>query len=187
MIEKSQVASCKSQVALSAMCQVKSFVSWFLLLGTIACAICFGALMSLCYAQPVSSGELIAHGGQYDGQTVIYQGEAIGDVMSRGSHAWVNVNDGENTMGIWVPLALARQITYTGSYKSRGDRVEVVGIFHRACPEHGGDMDIHAQVLRKISGGRGIEEKLNTSKKNQVVILGALCILIWILTQFARK
>jgi len=147
----------------------------------------FCLFFRLAYAQPLSSSEFIKNAKQLDGKIVTYQGEVIGDVMKRADFAWVNVNDGINAIGIWVPLPLTGEIIYTGSYKSKGDIVEVSGIFHRACLEHGGDLDIHAQTLRKIDSGRFIRERLNPAKVNQALILLGVLFLAWILTRFLRK
>ncbi len=112
-----------------------------------------------CYAQPVSSSELINKAKEYDGKTVIYEGEVIGDIMSRGEYAWINVNDTKNAIGIWIDKVFTKDIVYTGSYKSKGDWVEITGVFHRACPEHGGDLDIHGQALRKTKLGKNAPER----------------------------
>jgi len=142
---------------------------------------------SCCYAQPVSSIELINNAKLYDGKTVTYEGEVIGEVMVRGEYAWINVNDGQNAVGIWVNKNLTQDILYAGNYKFKGDGLEITGIFHRACPEHGGDLDIHAQGLRKIRPGRQTLEKLNLGKRNlALVLLGVLC-LVWILRQLKIK
>jgi hypothetical protein len=143
--------------------------------------------LTLCSAQPISSTELINNARQYDGKTVTYAGEVIADVMKRGDYAWINVNDGANAIGIWIRSSLSKNISFTGSYKFKGDIVEVTGVFHRACPEHGADLDIHAQAMRKVNTGRPIQEKLNPGKRNQaIILLGVLC-LIWILTRFKHK
>jgi hypothetical protein len=139
------------------------------------------------YAQPISSNELINNAKQYNNKLVVYEGEVIGDIMARGDYAWINVHDGDKAIGIWLPAFLLKDITYTGSYKSRGDGVEITGIFHRACPEHGGDLDIHAQAIRKTGAGRIVIERLNIDKRNQVIILFAVFCLVWILSLFIRK
>ncbi|MDP2905152.1 MAG: DNA-binding protein, partial [Candidatus Omnitrophota bacterium] len=114
-------------------------------------------------------------------------GEAIGDVMPRGGNAWVNINDGNNALGVWMDASTAKEIKFTGSYKSRGDSLEITGVFHRACLEHGGDLDIHAQGLRKLASGRMVNQRLNLDKRNlSLILLGALLI-IWILTLFRKK
>jgi hypothetical protein len=139
------------------------------------------------YAQSLTSSELINNAKGYDGRIVVYKGEVIGDLMKRGDFAWANVNDGINAIGIWLPVSLSQEIIYTGSYKAKGDIIEVSGVFNRACSEHGGDLDIHAQTLRKIDSGRLIREKFNTAKGNQALILLGVLFLVWILTLFLRK
>jgi hypothetical protein len=139
------------------------------------------------YGQTVSSTELINNAKLYDGKVVVYEGEVIGDIMKRGDYAWINVNDGDKAVGIWVNYSLTKEINYTGSYKSKGDRIEITGVFQRACVQHGGDLDIHAQGIRKLSPGRAIQEKLNPGKRNLAITsLGFLC-LIWILVLLKRK
>lgn len=147
----------------------------------------FFILPITCLAQPLSSAELINNSQVYDGLIVSYEGEVIGDVMKRATGTWININDGENAVGIWGSPFLLKDVVYTGSYKSFGDKIEITGIFHRACPEHGGDLDIHAQSLRKINSGRLKQERLNPDKRNQVIILAGVLILIWILSLLNRK
>jgi hypothetical protein len=156
---------------------------FFIFLTCVLVSWCPGVL----FAQPISSTELINNAKQYDGKQVVYEGEVIGDIMARGDYAWINVNDGVNAIGIWIEKAQAKDILYSGSYKSKGDRVEVVGVFQRACLQHGGDLDIHAQSLRKISPGRVVVERLNLGKRNLIfVLLGILC-LVWILRLLKTK
>lgn len=130
-----------------------------------------------CFAQPISSTDLINNAKQYDGKEVVYTGEVIGDIMARGNFAWINVNDGKAAIGIWIEKGLTQSVNYTGSYKSKGDWIEISGVFHRACSEHGGDLDIHAQQIRKIISGGEIPEKLEQGKRNLVfILLGVLCL-----------
>jgi len=133
-----------------------------------------------CYAQPISSAELINNARLYDGKIVSYEGEVIGDIMKRGDYAWININDGQNAIGVWINSALIKDISFTGSYKSVGDGIEVTGVFRRACPEHGGDLDIHAQAIRKTGAGRHLQERLNLDKRNQIFIFLGVIVLIWI-------
>lgn len=138
-------------------------------------------------AQGIGSNELIKNAQQYDGKQIIYSGEVIGDVMARGEFSWVNINDGENALGVWISASLAKEISFTGSYKTRGDNLEIMGTFHRVCVEHGGDLDIHAQSLRKLSSGRVVKEKAHSDKvKVSLILLGAIFI-IWTFTLFKHK
>jgi hypothetical protein len=137
-----------------------------------------------CYAQPVSSTELVNKARDYDGKSVVYAGEVIGDVMARGDFVWVNMNDGENAIGIWLNKELAGEIQFAGSYHAKGDRLEITGVFHRGCIQHGGDMDIHAQTVRTISPGGPVREEFDTGKRNFTFILLAVLALVLI---FARQ
>jgi hypothetical protein len=130
-------------------------------------------------AMAVSSAELINNARQYDGKTVTYEGEVIGEAMPRGGYAWLNVSDGLNAIGVWVKREMARDIAHTGSYRAKGDWVAVTGVFNRACPMHGGDLDIHAFELRRIGTGRIIKQRLNITKRNlSLVLLGLLCLVL---------
>ena len=125
---------------------------------TTLCRICTHLLwVFLLLAQTLFAGiestELIEKGSEYDGKTVDYSGEVIGDLMARKNHAWINVSDGNNAMGIWSERVLIPPIHYFGSYAARGDTILVRGVFHRNCPEHGGDMDIHASAITIVAAG----------------------------------
>lgn len=121
------------------------------------------ACIGLCFARaafaagegqrPVSCAALIDHGRDYDGKEILFQGEAIGEPMRRGDHAWVNVLDGSGAMGAWMPAADVASFAHYGSYREKGDLVALCGVFHRACPDHGGDMDIHVESIEVLARG----------------------------------
>ena len=140
----------------------------------------FGLMAHMAYAQPVSSTELINNAKQYECKVVDYRGEVIGDIMIRGQYAWVNINDGQNAIGIWGLKALIKDITYKGSYGFNGDMVEIKGKFNRSCPEHGGDLDIHAQSIRKVMSGKQIFESLDFNKVKIALILLGIVLLLYI-------
>jgi hypothetical protein len=117
-----------------------------------------------CYAQSSSGSDLINNAKLYDGKTVVYRGEVIGDIMIRGSHAWVHVNDAGMAIGVWVERLSVRDIRYAGDYRAQGDIVEVSGVFHRSCLEHGGDLDIHAREVKRISPGTYISKPVEAKK-----------------------
>jgi len=154
-----------------------------LILSFTFCALSF----TVSCAQPISSSELIKNAKDYDGKTVLYGGEVIGDIMRRGDFAWINVNDGQNAIGVWIDASMLKEITYTGSYRSKGDVVDIAGEFHRACPEHGGDLDIHARALQKKIDGGMIVQKFNPDKRNLIIILLGLLATLWILSLLKRK
>ena len=109
----------------------------------------------------VSSGELIEQGAAYDGKTVDFSGEAIGESMQRGDHAWVNVSDGQNALGVWIRAEVLSSIHAYGTYATRGDVLRIRGTFHRACAEHGGDMDLHAETVAVVTHGAPTPHELS--------------------------
>jgi hypothetical protein len=141
----------------------------------------------LCFGQTISSADLIAKAKDLNGKQVVYSGEVIGDVMKRGDFAWVNINDGANAIGIWINSGMAAEIRLTGDFKHTGDLVDVTGIFNRACVEHGGDMDIHAQTLSLKRSGVSTPHSCDKTKKELAIkLLGAL-VIIWILSQLKLR
>ena len=133
-----------------------------------------------------TSTDLINNAKDFDGQIIIYQGEVIGEVMARGEYAWVNLNDGKNALGIWLKKDLVGAIANAGSYKTIGDTVEIAGVFHRSCLDHGGDLDIHAESLRLIKGGNRVKEHLSPRRLKIAFGLGAILIILWISSILAK-
>ncbi|MCU0666727.1 MAG: DNA-binding protein [Candidatus Omnitrophica bacterium] len=137
-----------------------------------------------CYAQVLTSMDLINNAKEYEGKIVSYKGEVIGDIMIRKDYAWVHVNDGVIAIGIWVPKAMVQNIQFAGDYQKKGDIVEVSGTFHRACREHGGDLDIHASGIIKIASGSPITHPLSRKKVNIAVYSLVLVLLFYALSKF---
>ncbi|RJP32588.1 MAG: hypothetical protein C4536_05860 [Actinobacteria bacterium] len=135
-----------------------------------ACALLSSTTYAFADGERVTTQELIENAEAYDGRKVVIEGEVVGDIMIRGTHAWITVNDdtfsersreegGELTgisnygIGVWLPAREVEEIRILGGYKSKGDRVRIQGVFHRADPENGGDMDIHGTYLEVLEPG----------------------------------
>ena len=128
----------------------------------------------------VASAALIENAPLWDGRIVSFAGEAVGEAMIRGDHAWLHVNDdgyqarkpgegrplaGYNTgQAIWVPLEAAHRVRLFGGYRHKGDTVRVTGEFHAACREHGGDMDVHATGLEIVREGHAVTHRLHSGR-----------------------
>ena len=134
----------------------------------------------------VSSTDLIKNSKEYDGKTVTYEGEVIGDVMQRGEYGWINVTDGENTIGIWCKKEDLSKIKFAGSYRKNGDRIKAIGIFNMCCSQHQGELDLHAQKLEVVESGVEITYPLNVKKAKLVGIL-AIAALGFILLSILRR
>ena len=139
------------------------------------------------FAQVVTSMDLINKAKSYDGKTVIYRGEVVGDIMLRKDYAWINANDGKNAMGIWLKKELVKDLRFLGSYSYLGDAVEAEGEFHRACPEHGGDMDIHAQTLIIGQQGSKIIHQIKIGKVKVAASVLFILIILCLLRLFRKE
>jgi hypothetical protein len=139
----------------------------------------------------------IAEGLYWNGQTVTFHGEAIGEVMVRGEYAWIHLNDdaymvknveegaelgGYNSgMAVWAPAALTKQIDTYGDYQHEGSIVEIEGVFNGACKEHGGDTDIHATSLKVLRAGHVVVDRVPAWKAVLAVVLAAAAgMLFWL-------
>lgn len=147
--------------------------------------VCLLLAASAAFAQPasaepraVSSTEMIEQAAALDGQEVSYTGEAVGELMVRGDYSWINASDGANAIGLWIGTDMARQVKTLGSYRYTGDRITVIGTYHRACPEHGGDIDIHVSELTVVAPGTATKHVVERDRLWLVVLLVllALCL-----------
>lgn len=111
-------------------------------------------------ADAVAASELIEHARALDGERVVFQGEAVGEVFPRGGHSWINLSDGTAAIGIWVEASSIPEDAKLGSWKGKGAVFRVAGTFHRACVEHGGDLDIHADTFVLVFAGTSTERPL---------------------------
>ncbi|MBU0686478.1 MAG: DNA-binding protein [Candidatus Margulisbacteria bacterium] len=131
-------------------------------------ALCTLLAVAAFAATTVDSSYLIDNEQILDGKTVEFNGEVIGNVMKRGKYAWVNVSDRYNAIGIFMPNEMADKIKQAGSYNFKGDTVTVIGVFHRACKQHGGDLDIHADSLEIVAPGH---QTVHPIKATRVILL----------------
>lgn len=145
-------------------------------------------ILPVAYAAPVvSSEELFKEAEKYDGKTVIYKGEVIGDIMVREEFAWINVRDKSGAIGVFCPKEMVGEIKHEGGYWFTGDTVSVWGTFHRSCPEHGGDTDIHAEKITIIQEGRAISHPLDAGKVKASIILPAIALALAIIHLVVRR
>lgn len=145
----------------------------------------------------VNSASLVDNANAWNGHVVTFKGEAIGEAMVRGKMAWIHLNDdaymwknieegakldGYNSgHAVRISTDLAMKIRFFGDFKHEGDVVKIVGTFNAACPQHGGDMDIHASTLQIVRVGHPAHHVINTSR---AIIAGVLLVLALILHRF---
>jgi hypothetical protein len=157
----------------------------FLVLSSVFC------LLSSVYnaeaAPVVSSEELLNEPDKYDGKTVTYQGEVIGDIMLRGEDAWVNVRDKGAAIGVFCSKQLVEGIKHQGSYGFQGDIISLTGVFNRSCPQHGGDTDIHSEKIVIIREGGKISHPIEPQKVKAGIFLPVLAFVLAIAHLLIRK
>lgn len=142
-------------------------------------------------AVAVSSRELLGCPAAYHGRRVRYVGEAVGEVLGRGDHAWVQLNDdayheagplphrpdyaGANSgVGVRLPAAPAERIARTGGPRRRGDVVVVEGRFHRAQPGTADAMVIDADRVERVAAGEPTPQPVLPDRRVAALTLGAL-------------
>jgi len=136
------------------------------------------------------SAELIGKSKEFDGRSVEFVGEAIGESMRRGDHVWLNLLDSGGAIGVWANRADLPAIRYFGSSAARGDTLWVRGIFHRSCPEHGGDLDIHAAALEVVTPGELKRETLHAGRMALaagLLLSAAVAFFLWRARQKGRE
>lgn len=146
----------------------------------------FVTLFNSAPAFAVNSLDLVEDAQFYDGAKIEYEGEVIGDIMVRGDFVWINVNDGNRAIGVWAKQDLAKKIKIKGDYGNVGDRIRVKGTFNRACTQHGGDLDIHAEKISIIEKGHKVEHPIDPKKVIVSVVLLLMVIAVILLPRIFK-
>ena len=111
---------------------------------------------------PIS--ELASADSFHDEQTVLVEGEVVGDLIrdeSESDHCWITLqeSDGESTsvVSVFIKRDLTSMIDSWGHYGQKGTTLQVDGVFHLTCPDHQGASDIHATTAAVVSSGEAVE------------------------------
>lgn len=123
------------------------------------------------HARALTGNDLVEDAQFYDGAQIEFLGEVIGDIMARGDHVWININDGTRAIGVWAERSTAKLVTTPGDHNHIGDKVMVYGTFNRACPQHGGDLDIHASRIVLIEKGKEVQHPVDIKRVLVCVVL----------------
>jgi len=125
----------------------------------------------------------------FDGVTVTYVGEVVGDVLQRDGGAWVLVNDdpyaletgplpahgslaGTNTgLPVWLPEELLAGLGEPGRPGRRGDVVELTGRVVRVDRDDAGGTTLRAESLRIVAAGEPVGEPLDVPRLVLALVL----------------
>jgi hypothetical protein len=137
--------------------------------------------------ETVNSAALVENAKAWNDRQIQFSGEAIGERMIRGEMAWIHLNEdsyqGKNLeegggfsgynggQAVWLSARDALRLTVFGDYNHGGDGVTVTGVFHAACREHGGDMDIHATSVSAVTPGHQVTHAFNGGNAIIAVVL----------------
>ena len=114
---------------------------------------------------PVPIGELVANARAMDGQVMRIMGEAVGDLMVRGDHAWVNILDASGTaIGVFLAKEEALKVKNLGKYRQKGDIVDLQGVFNDSCDVHDGEPDVHAGSIAVVERGYPVSYPIEVSR-----------------------
>ncbi len=120
-------------------------------------------------ADRATSTAVLACPSAYDGRTIVYVGELVGDLLRRDGGAWVLVNDdpyalevgplplhadrrGTNQgLSVWLPEATLDRVSGLGRPGQRGDVVAVTGVVRRVDPAAGGALTLRAESLEVLA------------------------------------
>lgn len=144
----------------------------------------------------VTSGDLYDCPHTYDGHTVTFEGEVVGAVLRRADGAWVQLNDdayagdlgplpshrafrgGNSGVGVHIAPEVARELTWVGSHRSRGDVLTVTGVFHLSDPTSGESAVIRAAHGEVTRSGGSLEHPPLRDRQVAGVVLGLVAIAV---------
>lgn len=128
-------------------------------------------------ASDVRVSEILSNPSKYDGQKLTIRGEVVQFKAKSGDGYFVQLNDdpyveksiaegskpkGSNiAISVFLPGKLVEKIKYYGSYRYKGDIIEVNGTFNTSCRKHQGETDFHAENIRIIKRGYPIKKTIN--------------------------
>lgn len=142
----------------------------------------------------VSSTQVVSCPSAYDGLTVTYVGEVVGELLPRRGGAWAQVNDddyalitgpvvghreraGFNTgLSVWLEDELAERIEATGRPARRGDVVLLRGTILRADPQDGGGITLRADELQTLAGPLELDPPLHTVQVVVAIVLSLIAV-----------
>lgn len=135
----------------------------------------------------ISITGLIEKAKENDLKEVVIEGEIIGDIFYRGDFIWINVSDGNNAIGVWMPEKSAENLSHPGDYSHKGDFVQITGNFNRVCAEHIGETDIHSNNLIVLKKGENVGHQVDMQRLKITAGIFSVVIILFGIKLFLRK
>lgn len=152
----------------------------------------------------VSADELLNCPESFDRRTVRYRGEVVGGPMERRDGAWLQVNDdayavagrlrahqeyrGENVgVGVFLPADLEVRIGTVGGPRTRGDLVEVVGVFRRVDPDTREVAVVRASSAEVVRPGEALADPPLRPRQVAAGVLAVLAVAVMLTERTAAR
>lgn len=153
----------------------------------------------------ITSPMVLSCPSAFDGRSVRYVGEVVGETLERDGGAWVLVNDdayalevgplaahgdhrGLNSgLSVWLRDELLEEVSDLGGPRVRGDVIEVQGVIRRADPADGGGLTLRAERLEVLAPATTVSEPVNVT---QAVVAAATLLLgagLWLLRRRSQR
>lgn len=155
----------------------------------------------------VSSTQAYLCPSAYDGLTVTFVGEVVGEILPRQGGAWAQVNDdayalehgpliahreraGFNAgMSVWLPDGFHERIDGVGRFERRGDVILIRGTLHQADPLDGGGLTIRAEEMEILAASTEVRDPIHVPQLVTAVALALFAVagLVWLRWSRARR
>lgn len=137
------------------------------------------------YYRKMSIGGMLAATVRLEGQGVSFKGEAVGaPIVADAEHKWVNVVSNGAMIGVYLANEQADKISHWGGHDTTGDTIRVKGIFHLACADHDGELEVHGATLKVTAQGAAVEEG---GWSRELLFAGAVMAALGLLVSIAQR
>lgn len=153
----------------------------------------------------VTSNQLYDCPQTYDGQVVRYRGEVIGAVLHRDDGAWVHLNDdiyadvlgplpahrdyrgGNAGVGVFVSHEVADAIEWVGGPDTRGDVLQIRGVFRRVDPASAEVAVIRAETAQIADRGGRFDQDPLRDRRFAALAAAAVAVAVTVVERVARR
>lgn len=127
-----------------------------------------------------SIADLAKADSYYEGQTVLVQGEVVGDRINdemQSGNCWVTLQDSDaanpSVVSVFMTIEQSNVIDSYGHFGMKGTELQVRGTFHLECSEHQGMSDIHVEELSALASGEVEYPQVNRS----ILVVGIVAVI----------
>ncbi|MDD5069184.1 MAG: hypothetical protein PHV17_00480 [Candidatus Omnitrophica bacterium] len=135
------------------------------------------------FSEPATVNALIERSAEFDGKKVSLTGEVIGDCLKSSDGMWINLLSGADAIGVFVKSkdkAILDKVKNFGSYKTKGDILEVEGTFYRYSPSHA-NLALYAETIKLVSSGYVLKEYISPIKIRLIIIFFIIYLTLYLI------